>query len=117
MRISASEKLEIIRIVEESELSARQTLIELGVPRSTFYKWYSQYLEVGPEGLLVKKPQSRRFWNKIPDEVKEVVVEKAKLETELSPRELAFNIRVQCISDSEVLRSNYQPCVYPDVCG
>ena len=125
MRISASEKLEIIRIVEESELSARQTLIELGVPRSTFYKWYSQYLEVGSEGLLVKKPQSRRFWNKIPDEVKEVVVEKAKLETELSPRELAFNIidtevfyiRVQCISDSEVLRSDYQPCVYPDVCG
>ena len=92
MRISASEKLEIIRIVEESELSARQTLIELAVSRSTFYKWYSQYLEVGPEGLLVKKPQSRRFWNKIPDEVKEVVVEKAKLETELSPRELAFNI-------------------------
>ena len=42
--------------------------------------------------MLVKKPQSRRFWNKIPDEVKEVVVEKAKLETELSPRELAFNI-------------------------
>ena len=38
MRISASEKLEIIRIVEESELSARQTLIELGVPRRTFYK-------------------------------------------------------------------------------
>ena len=75
MRISASEKLEIIRILEELELSARQTLIELGVPRSTFYKWYSQYLEVGPEGLLVKKPQSRRFWNKIPDEVKEVVVE------------------------------------------
>ncbi len=107
MRISASEKLEIIRIVEESELSARQTLIELGVPRSTFYKWYSQYLEVGPEGLLVKKPQSRRFWNKFPDEVKEVVFEKAKLETELSPRELAFNIidtEGYFISESSVCR-------------
>ena len=107
MRISASEKLEIIRIVEESELSARQTLIELGVPRSTFYKWYSQYLEVGAEGLLVKKPQSRRFWNKIPDEVKDVVVEKAKLETELSPRELAFNIidtEGYFISESSVYR-------------
>ena len=30
MRIGPSEKLEIIRIVEESELSARKTLIELG---------------------------------------------------------------------------------------
>ncbi len=92
MRIGPFEKLEIIRIVEESELSARQTLIELDVPRSTFYNWYRRYLENGVDGLIARKSQSKRFWNKIPDEVKEKVVEKAKLETELSPRELAFKI-------------------------
>ena len=107
MRIGPSEKLEIIRIVEESELSARKTLIELGVPRSTFYNWYRRYLEYGPDGLVARESQSKRFWNKIPDEVKEQVVEKAKLETELSPRELAFKIidtEGYFISESSVYR-------------
>lgn len=40
MRYPASEKLEIIRIVEQSHLSARQTLDRLGIPRPTFYRWY-----------------------------------------------------------------------------
>lgn len=39
-RSSAAEKLEIIRIVEGSSLSVKQTLAELGIPRSTFYRWY-----------------------------------------------------------------------------
>ena len=47
MRHSPSEKLEIIRIVEDSELSIRQTLKELGIHRSTFYNWYRRYLEEG----------------------------------------------------------------------
>jgi transposase-like protein len=51
MRYSPSEKLEIIRIVEDSELSIRQTLKELGIHRSTFYNWYRRYLEEGMEGL------------------------------------------------------------------
>ena len=36
MRYSPSEKLEIIRIVEDSDLSVRKTLKELGIHRSTF---------------------------------------------------------------------------------
>ena len=40
MRYSQVEKLEIIRLVEASSLSVKQTLAELGVPRSTFYRWY-----------------------------------------------------------------------------
>jgi len=35
MRYPASEKLEIIRLVEQSRLSARRTLQKLGVARST----------------------------------------------------------------------------------
>jgi transposase-like protein len=35
MRFSQAEKMEIIRIVEESELSVRHTLRELGINRST----------------------------------------------------------------------------------
>jgi transposase-like protein len=40
MRYPASEKLEIIRIVEQSHLPMRRTLEKLGVPRATFYHWY-----------------------------------------------------------------------------
>ena len=51
MRYPASEKLEIIRLVERSSLSMRRTLAQLGIPRSTFYNWYNRYREGGPEGL------------------------------------------------------------------
>jgi len=35
MRYPASEKVEIIRIVEQSHLSARRTLAQIGIPRAT----------------------------------------------------------------------------------
>ncbi|KKC27980.1 hypothetical protein WP12_00290 [Sphingomonas sp. SRS2] len=44
MRYPASEKLEIIRIVEQSHLPAKRTLDQLGIPRRTFYRWYDRYL-------------------------------------------------------------------------
>ena len=47
----ASEKLAIIRIVEQSHLPATRTLDQLGIARRTFYSWYDRYLEGGPEAL------------------------------------------------------------------
>ena len=38
MRYPPSEKLEIIRLVEGSHLSARLTLAKLGISRITFYR-------------------------------------------------------------------------------
>jgi putative transposase len=37
MRYAAEEKLEIIRIVEQSSLPARHALAQIGVSRATFY--------------------------------------------------------------------------------
>ena len=37
MRYPASEKLEIIRLVERSHLPVRRTLDKLGIPATTFY--------------------------------------------------------------------------------
>src|SRR5262245_46951208 len=51
MRYSASEKFEIIELVEQSSLSIRRTLAPIGIPRSTFYDWYSRYQEGGIEAL------------------------------------------------------------------
>ena len=56
MRYPASEKLEIIRLVESSHLSARQTLAKLGIPRTTFYRWYDRYLQRGEAGLKDQSP-------------------------------------------------------------
>jgi len=38
--MTAAEQREAIRLVEESDLSARRTLRELQLPRTTFYRWY-----------------------------------------------------------------------------
>jgi transposase InsO family protein len=89
MRYPASEKLEIIRLVERSHLSARQTLAMLGIPRTTFYRWYDRYLQRGEAGLKDQSPKPQHVWNRIPDEVRDKVVKLALTETELSPRELA----------------------------
>ena len=89
MRYPASEKLEIIRLVESSHLSARKTLAKLGIPRTTFYRWYDRYLTRGKAGLQDQSPKPKHVWNRIPDDVRCKVVKLALKETELSPRELA----------------------------
>jgi transposase InsO family protein len=107
MRRSASEKLEIIRIVEGSELGVKRTLEELGISRSTFYEWYRNYLEHGFDGLKPKVPKRKTFWNKIPDKERNKVVELALDKTDLSPRELAYHITDNqgwFISESSVYR-------------
>ena len=43
MRYPASEKLEIIRLVEQSSLPVRRTLEKIGIPRATFYRWCDRY--------------------------------------------------------------------------
>lgn len=107
MRYPASEKLEIIRLVEESHLSARLTLAKLGIPRTTFYRWYDRYLQRGAAGLEDQSPKPKHVWNRVPDEVKRKVVAFALQETELSPRELAVMFTDQeryFVSESTVYR-------------
>jgi len=107
MTLSASEKYEVIRLVEESELSVRRTLEELDVNRSTFYRWYKAYRDHGYEGLLSSSKSPKQFWNKLPESVKEQCLEVALEHPELSPRELAWHITDQheyFISESSVYR-------------
>ena len=47
MRYPACEKLEIIRLVEQSALPVRRTLDKIGIPPPTFYRWYDLYQAVG----------------------------------------------------------------------
>ena len=89
MRYPASEKLEIIRLVEQSALPVLRTLERLGIPRATFYRWYDLYQTGGPEALGDRHPRPDRVWNRIPDNVRELIVNLALDEPALSPRELA----------------------------
>ena len=89
MRYPASEKLEIIRIVEQSHLPVRRTLDKLGVLPASFYRWYNRYQTGGIEALDDKPSKPSRVWNRIPDEIRKRIVELALDEPELSPRELA----------------------------
>jgi transposase len=99
--------MEIIRLVEGSNLSVRQTLRELGIARSTFYDWYRRYLDDGVDGLEDQTSGERRHWNRIPERIRDEVVELALERTDLSPRELACTYtdeRRYFLSESSVYR-------------
>ena len=89
MRYSASDKIEIIRLVEQSHLPARRTLEKLGIPRSSFYHWYDRYQRGGPEALADRPSRPDRVWNRIPEAIRSQIVDLALDQPELSPRELA----------------------------
>ena len=67
MRYPASEKLEIIRLVEQSHLPVRRTLEKLGIQPARFYRWYDRLQTGGPEALEDKASRPTRVWNRIPD--------------------------------------------------
>lgn len=107
MRYSASEKLEIIRLVEQSDLSVRQTLLRLGIRKSTFYGWLKRYHEDGVDGLEDRKPSPKLIWNKLPEDQQATIIELALERPELSPRELAVTYtdeQSSFVSESTVYR-------------
>ena len=107
MRYPASEKLEIIRLVEQSHLPAKRTLDKLGIPRTTFYRWCDRYLAGGLAALKDKSPKPGRVWNRIPDDIREKVIDMALEEADLSPRELAVRLtdtQSYFVSESSVYR-------------
>jgi len=107
MKYSQSEKMEIIRIVEQSSLSIRRTLEAIGVSRTSFYEWYHRYQEEGYEGLAPRQRKQHCFWNRIPKDQRDCVIQIAKQYPEKSCREVAWFItdyRGFYVSESSVYR-------------
>lgn len=107
MRFTQSEKMEIINLVEGSNVSANKTLKELGIHKSTFYQWYKRYLQGGFDALVPSKRNQNRVWNKIPQQEKNRVVEIALQKESFTCRELAWHIvdtQKRYISESSVYR-------------
>jgi len=90
IRRDEAEKMEIIHLVEHSNLSVKRTLEELNIPRSTFYRWYKLYQEEGEAGLIDQRPNPLQVWNRIPQEVKQQVVDLALQHPDRSSRQIAW---------------------------
>ena len=90
--MTQSEKMEIITLVEQSSVSVKATLQELGIHRSTFYQWYKRYLISGYDGLADPPYRRSSGWNQLPPAEKSRIIELALERPDLSCRELACHI-------------------------
>ncbi len=61
--------MEIIRLVEQTDLPVRATLRQSGVPQSTFYSWYLRYQLELFNSLHDQKPPAQPRWNALPKAV------------------------------------------------
>ena len=107
MRYKASEKREIIDLVERSSLPVRRTLDRLGIPKSTFYSWYERYREGRDAALEDRRPSGGKSWNRLPETRRQSILTMALERSELSARELAVRFTEQqryFVSESSVYR-------------
>ena len=109
MRYPAAEKLDIIRMVEHAPLPVRHTLAKLGIPRATFYRWYDRYRPGGLDALADRAPRADRVWNRIPQAVRDSVIQLALDEPALSPRQLAARF-----TDTKSYSSQRGRCIAAD---
>ena len=102
-----SKKLEIVTLVNRSPVSKRETLRELGMPRSTFYRWQKRLRTQGEVGLVDRHPEPGSVWNRLRPAEQESILVEALRQPDLSPRELAFYIQDHvgfAVSESTVYR-------------
>ena len=88
-RYSASEKLEILQLVWEANLSVRYAVRQIGISRSTYYHWLDRYEHGGLEGLENRRPLARRIWNRVDTAQQVDVLATARTYPDRSARELA----------------------------
>jgi putative transposase len=82
--MSAGEKAAVLAQVEALAGHKRQTLAELGVPRSTYYRWWQ-----GQQVLDAGSGDRRRPWNRLTPEEGQKILVVAREAPELSSRQLA----------------------------
>jgi transposase InsO family protein len=99
--------MEIIKMVEKSNIGVKPTLEKIGVAKSTFYDWYGRYEEHGYDGLKNKYKMPNHIWNRIPDEERNKVADMAELHPEESCRQIACRVideNEYFVSESSVYR-------------
>jgi len=102
--VSAAEKSEILALVADSGLPRQRALRELGLPKSTYYRWLRRQAEGRLED---RKGGSPTPWNKLRPKEEERILAQARASPELSSRQLALRIidtEGWYISESTVFR-------------
>jgi len=90
--VSAEKKREMIELVRRAPQAKRRTIAELGLSRSTFYRWQRRYRDQGEAGLVDRKPEPGAVWNRLRPQEQTVILETALQMPDLSPRELACQV-------------------------
>lgn len=106
MRLTVSQKQDIIHLVVRPEIRINRTFRQVGLNKSSFYK-VSGHSKNSVDYLITNKRPSKRQWNSFPKEQKNLVVKLAVDYPDLSLRELAYKITDEqqiFISESSVYR-------------
>ncbi len=83
-------KQETIDLVRRCPLPKRQILRDLGIPKSTYYRWQHRFREAGEGGLVDGRPVPGSVWNRLRPEEEQTILMQALREPDRSSRELAY---------------------------
>ena len=72
LRRQARVKAEVLQLVERSPLPVSQTLKELQIAPSTYYRWRSKYAAHGLAGLADRPSTPQRVWNRLNQQDREL---------------------------------------------
>ena len=103
----AESKLEVLRAVQGAGLPVKQTLSQLAIPRSTYYRWRRSFRQRGQAGLHDLSATRKRIWNQILPEERDKILEAALLYPDWSPRQVCCHITDTAgffVSESSVYR-------------
>ena len=101
------QKLAILRHVESSPFSVRETLFRLDVPVTTYYRWRNRFRQDGIAGLYDRSSYTGKIWNELLPAEREMIMQISDNEPERSPREIACHITDNkgfSVSESTVYR-------------
>jgi len=101
-----ADRIDLVRKLDLLEGGRSKMLLDLGIPRSTFYHWRSEY-DQKKEAAFLRVRAVRRIWNKLESNETERVLDIALKNPELSPRLLAVKITDEesfSVSESTVYR-------------
>lgn len=105
--MSAEAKLEVLRAVQGAGLRVNQVLSQLGIARSTYYRWRRRFRHRGRPGLHDQPAMRDRTWNQILPEERDKILEAAMLFPDWSSRQVSCYITDNAgfaVSESSVYR-------------
>ncbi len=111
--MSTDEKVQVLETVEASHGSKRKVMAELGVPKSTYYRWRARQ----SQGKLEDRRHPGPSWNRLSSQEESAVLEVAMEYTDLSSRQLAvwitdnqrlFRLRIHGVSTSPASRTGQE---------